>query len=396
MALDTVLPPLLDAALPQWPSPEDLAAVCTELSRRPPLVRYGDCRVLRDRLAAVARGEGLVVQAGDCAELFAEVSGSTTARKRAQVEDLAELASRTTGLPTVAIGRIAGQFAKPRSHPLERGPRGVDLAVYRGDAVNSITPTVAGRRPEPRRLLTAYDKAAQILGHLGRGARGQGPAVFTSHEALLCDYEKALVRVDPVSGTSYGSSGHLLWVGDRTRRAAGPHVALLARVANPVAVKLGPAATPRQVEELVDLLDPDRRPGRLVLVPRLGVGGVARLLPDLVRAATSSGARPVWLCDPMHANTLRTAHGVKTRAVDDVVSEALEFVAVLRSAGAHPGGLHLEVSPDDVTECLWHRWEALGFPRLPRYRTACDPRLDPQQARYVVDAFARAAAEAPA
>jgi 3-deoxy-7-phosphoheptulonate synthase len=379
----------LSAALPHWPSADDLEAVVTELRARPPLVRYDDCRALGARLATVARGDALVIQAGDCAEMFAEVSGHSTARKHRQIADLRRTMSRASGLPTVGVGRLAGQFAKPRSHPVEPGPDGVDLPVYRGDAVNGLLATLADRTPDPRRLLTAYDKSAQVL----RCLRSRpGRRVWTSHEALLCEYEEALVRTDPATLTPYASSGHLLWIGDRTRQLGGQHVALLSGVANPVGVKLGPSATPEDVADLVEMLDPLREPGRLVLVPRLGAAKVASVLPGLVEAAMDAGARPVWLCDPMHANTIRLDGGRKTRAVDAVLSEALDFVRVLRGAGAHPGGLHLEVTPDDVTECVYRSDDATGSPWLPRYRTACDPRLNPEQARVVVDAFARAVA----
>ncbi|MGC9665112.1 3-deoxy-7-phosphoheptulonate synthase [Planosporangium sp. 12N6] len=366
-----------------WPSATAVAAVTAELRRRPPLVAYADCAALTGRLARVADGGGHVLQAGDCAELFAEVSAAGTARKIVQLHDLASAVTRATRVPVVRIGRLAGQFAKPRSRATVPGPGGEPLPAYRGDAVNDLVPTPAARTPDPRRMLTAYDRSAEVLGHLAGGP------IYTSHEALLCEYEEALARLDPATGVRYGSSAHLLWVGDRSRQVDGPHVDLLARVANPVAVKLGPTATAHDVAALVERLDPDRAPGRLVLVARLGAGAVVDLLPPLVEAARTGGARPVWLCDPMHANTVSTPDGRKTRPVDDVVREVTGFVGVLRAAGVHPGGLHLETSPDDVTECVEARADLPAAAALPRYRTACDPRLNPGQARRVVEAFVR-------
>jgi 3-deoxy-7-phosphoheptulonate synthase len=373
-------PPVLDAG---WPSTSDVAGVEDELRRRPPLVRFADCHALRDRLARVAAGAGFVIQGGDCAELFAEVSAATTARKVHQMHDVAAVIGRATGRPVVRVGRIAGQFAKPRSQPTESGPDGEPLPVYRGDAVNDLAATPAARAADPRRMLVAYDRSAEVLGHLSGGP------VYTSHEALLGEYEESLARVDPATGALYGSSGHLLWVGDRSRRVGGRHVDLLARMANPVAVKVGPTATVEDVAALVERLDPARTPGRLVLIARLGAGRVAELLPPLVAAARGRSAGspgPVWLCDPMHANTVRTADGRKTRRVDDVVAEVVSFAGVLRAQGVHPGGLHLEMSPDDVTECV----DATDDQPLPRYRSACDPRLNPRQARRVANAFAEA------
>ncbi|MFD0823780.1 3-deoxy-7-phosphoheptulonate synthase, partial [Micromonospora zhanjiangensis] len=291
-----------------------------------------------------------------------------------------------------------GQFAKPRSAAVEPGPDGTPLPVYRGDAVNSVEPTAPARTPDPRRLLTAYEMAGRVLAHLPSG-------VYTSHEALLTEYERALVRTDPATGRRYCSSAHLLWAGHRTRQPAGGHVDLPADLANPVAVKVGPGTTPADLTALVDRLDPYREPGRLTLITRFGAGEVRRHLPTLVAAVHRHGARPVWLCDPMHGNTIHTADRRKTRAVRDLFAEVLGFVDVLlrdlfaevlgfvdvlRAAGGHPGGLHLEMSPQDVTKCVEHRAEALGQPALPRYRTGCDPRLNDRQARRVVADFAAA------
>jgi 3-deoxy-7-phosphoheptulonate synthase len=375
--------PAADATLPLWPSPGQLDEVLTKLRRRAPLVPFARCRALQRELERVAAGDAFLVQAGDCAELFAEVSERTSMRKATQLGELSRLVAEATGRGAVAVGRIAGQFAKPRSGAVECRA-GKALPVFRGDSVNSRTPTAAARRPDAQRLLTAYDKAAQTLGHLA------DLPVFTSHEALLLEYEEALVRVDERTGARYASSADLLWVGERTRQVGGPHVDLLAAIANPVAVKLGPTATPADVVALVNRLDPARRPGRLVFVARLGAARVRSVLPDLAEAARSAGARPLWVCDPMHGNTVRIAGGRKTRTVDDVIDDVVGFVHVLRAAGVHPGGIHLETTPDPVTECVETPSEALTPRHLPRYWTGCDPRLNPGQARRVTAAFAAA------
>ncbi|MEV0622628.1 3-deoxy-7-phosphoheptulonate synthase [Nonomuraea sp. NPDC050404] len=372
--------------MPDWSTGGDLAAVVAELARRPALVSYESTRALRERLAEVATGGGFILHAGDCAEMFAEVLPGLVARKVAQLTELAAiLTDLRDPAATVVVGRIAGQFAKPRSYPTEAVADGSHVPIYMGDAVNGLAATALARTPRARRLLLAYDKSAEVLGHLA-ATRAPQP-VFTSHEALLHVYEEPLVRPAGIAGAAYASSAHLLWVGDRTRHADGPHVALAARVANPVAVKLGPAAGPQDVAALVEALDPVREPGRLAFVARLGTGRVAESLPRLLAAARDSGARPLWLCDPMHGNT-RRHDGYKIRVVDHVVAEARAFVRVARHHGVHPAGLHLEITPDDVIECLDHAEPPLPSIDPSRYRTGCDPRLNPEQARRVVTAFA--------
>jgi len=375
-----------DEALPVWPSTEAVEAVSQELRHRPPLVAYTDCWALRRRLASVALGHRLVVQGGDCAEMYDDESARSTLSKRAQLDELGRGLQQLTGLPAVLIGRMAGQFAKPRSCAYEPGPGAARIPVYRGDAVNSADPVASRRVPDPRRMLTAYDHSARVIGHL---ALGSGPQVWTSHEAILSAYEEPLVRTDGDTGGRYGSSGHLLWVGERTRSPSSPQVSLLRGVDNAVGVKLGPDATPAELGQLIDQLDPLRQPGRLVLIPRMGADRVTDRLPALVRAATAAGIRPVWICDPMHGNTVKLPDGRKTRALEDVVAEVRGFVSVLSSLGHRPGGLHLEVTPDDVTECVETRAQ-LADPWLPRYRSGCDPRLSPVQARQVAAAFASA------
>ncbi|BAK33890.1 phospho-2-dehydro-3-deoxyheptonate aldolase [Microlunatus phosphovorus NM-1] len=377
-------PPASEAAVsPLWPSGPELTAAVTELRGRLALVEYADCWALRRRLAAAALGHALVMQGGDCAELFAEVSDRTTDRKRAQLAGLGRRLSEATELPSVLIGRMAGQFAKPRSCGYEPGPDGGEIPVYRGDAVNTVLATHAGRAADPRRMLTAYDCSAAVLRRLSQWA---GEPVWASHEALLIEYEGSLVRRDVGTGSPYASSGHLLWAGERTRSASGPQISLLAGVDNPVAVKLGPSTTPAEVIELIEVLDPQRQPGRLTFISRMGAGRVLDRLPALVATAAAVGAHPVWLCDPMHGNTVKLADGRKIRAVSDIVAEVHGFVEAVRASGQRPAGLHLECTPDDVTECVPRR-EDIGVAALPRYVSGCDPRLTQEQAEQVLDAF---------
>ncbi len=377
------------SALPDWPDADHMREVLAELRERPPLVGFDRCRALSDDLARVAEGRGFVVHAGDCAELFADVSPLLSARKDAQLRDLSWILRHATRRPVVRLGRIAGQFAKPRSSALEDHD-GRPLPVYRGDAINDRATDPLARHADCGRLLTAYDKAAEVLRHLR--ARRRPSTLYSSHDALLCEFEEALVRVDPHTELRYASSAHLLWAGDRTRDPDGPHVELLASVANPVAVKLGPRATDADVAELIEVLDPDRRPGRLVFIARLGSDAIERRLPTLVAAVRTSEARPVWLCDPMHQNTFYTAHSRKSRAIADIVGEVAAFVRILHQHGAHPGGLHLEATPERVTECVERREDAGSPTDLPRYHSGCDPRLNARQARRVVASFTTALA----
>jgi 3-deoxy-7-phosphoheptulonate synthase len=380
-------------ALVVWPSAGAARAVAGALAGRPPLVDLASCQALHDRLADAALGRALVVQAGDCAERFHEVSPRSTRRKRGQLTALGRLTTEHTGLPAVLVGRMAGQFAKPRSCPTEPGPDGTPIAVYRGDAVNDAAPDPLARVADPRRMLAAYAHSAAVLDHLAGHPRSAA-RVWVSHEALLPEYEQPLVRLDPATGTRYASSGHLLWAGARTRSPRGQQVRMLAGVANPIGVKLGPETTAAELTELIETLDPRRLPGRLVLIPRLGHARVHDVLPRLAAAAAGTGARPVWLCDPAHGNTIKLADGRKVRVVTQLVAEVRGFVAALAAAGQRPGGLHLEATPDRVTECVAGEADlAGGNPVLPRYTSACDPRLSPVQARQVTLAFLAALAQ---
>jgi 3-deoxy-7-phosphoheptulonate synthase len=365
------------AQQPDWPDLDLLDDVTSQLAVSPPLVSYLDCHRLRDHLAAVSRGEAFLLQGGDCAETFAAASARAAAGTSRILTQLALVLRRGFGLPVVTVGRIAGQYGKPRSSRTETR-HGVTLPVYRGDAVNGPDFTAAARAADARRLLRTYDASAATNRQLG-DQLGDG-RFFTSHEALLLPYESALVREDPLSGTRYGSSGHLLWIGERTRQLDGAHVAFAAGISNPIAVKVGPSTTSDDVLALVDRLDPDREPGRLTLITRMGVNRVHDVLPGLVEKVNASCPQVSWVCDPMHGNTITAPSGHKTRRFDDVVGEVTGFFEVHLALGTHPGGLHLEVTGEDVTECVG------GNPMVTidglhrRYETACDPRLNPTQA----------------
>jgi 3-deoxy-7-phosphoheptulonate synthase len=397
------------------------------LESLPPLVLAGECDQLKERLAAVARGEAFVLQGGDCAETFAGTTADSIRGKLKTLLQMAVVLTYAASVPVVKIGRMAGQFAKPRSAAAEvRG--GVELPVYRGDAVNGIEFTATARTPDPGRLLDAYhcssvtlnlcrasagggyadlrqvhawnqdfvaDSPAghryeQLAGEIDRAiafmhACGADPEEFravefySSHEALLLDYERALTRTDPRSGLSYDLSAHLLWIGERTRALGGAHVEFARRIRNPVAVKIGPAATAPDVLALIEALDPDREPGRLTLVTRMGAHQVRETLPPLVEKVAASGAEVVWVCDPMHGNTVPAASGQKTRHFDDVLDEVTGFFEVHRALGTHPGGIHIEFTGDDVTECIGGGQHIAESDLRHRYQTACDPRLNRSQ-----------------
>ncbi|QKW21674.1 3-deoxy-7-phosphoheptulonate synthase class II [Kitasatospora sp. NA04385] len=413
---------------PDWPDPVALRRVLADLSAARPLVSAGQCDRLRDRLAAVARGEAFLLQGGDCAETFDGVSAGQVSDKVRTLQQMALLLTQASSLPVVKVGRMAGQYAKPRSSGHETRD-GRTLPSYRGDAVNGAGFTADERRPDPERLRTAHRTAARTLeliraasdggsADLERvhawnrdfvadspareryrgpvrdfeatlrllrafGARGGGiggPAeVFTSHEALLLDYEDALTRLDPYTGARYALSAHLLWIGERTRRIDGAHVAFAASLRNPVAVKIGPTAEPDEVLELVRRIDPHGEPGRLTLISRMGAGAVRDRLPRLVERIAAAGAPVAWVCDPMHGNTVQAPTGHKTRRLDDVMDEVTGFFEVHRALGTHPGGLHLELTGEEVTECVGGSHE-VTFADLPRrYETGCDPRLNRSQ-----------------
>ncbi len=412
------------AQQPSWPDPAAVAQVFRVLQEVPPLVQPQECDVLRAHLAAVARGEAFLLQGGDCAETFA---ANTAEGIRGKVRTLLQMAVVLTygaSVPVVKVGRLAGQYAKPRSADLEAG---TGLPSYRGDAVNDLH---GDRTPDPQRMIRAYANSAATLNYmramstdgsadlaavhdwntafvasspagsryealardidralafmracgldLERMSETHGVQLFSSHEALLLEYERALTRTDERSGLPYDLSAHLVWIGERTRQLDGAHVELLSRLANPVGIKLGPSTTPEQAVALCERLDPALVPGRLTLISRMGAGRVRDALPGLVRAveAARGPGSVVWTCDPMHGNTTETASGYKTRHFDDVMDEVRGFFEVHAALGTHPGGVHVELTGDDVTECLGGAYELTDADLAGRYETACDPRLN--------------------
>lgn len=374
---------------PDWGDPELLAEVTRTLAGLPPLVTRAECARLTEAVAEVERGRALLLQGGDCAERFRESGPEQVGAKLLQLYGLTAGMRAATGLPAVPVGRLAGQYGKPRSAPYERGADGRPVPAYRGDAVNSPAGDAAARDPDPSRLLRAYACAERVLHEVRGSWRGRDPLerAYVSHEALLLDYEQPLTRRDGTA--AYASSAHSVWIGERTRDPGGPHVAFAAGIANTVGVKLGPSITPAQAVRLSRLLNPDGRPGRLVFVVRLGATKVRTLLPEIVGEVTRRGTPVVWLCDPMHGNTVRLGSGPKTRPMEAILEEVVAFVRVLQAQRRHPAGLHLEMTPQDVTECVTAPRPHAGPPALPRYRTACDPRLNAGQAAEVVDRFVR-------
>ncbi len=411
---------------PQWPDTAAAAAVSRELQSVPPLVFAGEVDLLRERLARVASGKAFLLQGGDCAETF---QGATADNIRNRVKTILQMAVVLTygaSMPIVKMGRMAGQFAKPRSSDDETRD-GVTLPAYRGDIVNGYDFTEESRTPNPARMLQGYHTAASTLNLIraftqggfadlrmvhswNRGfaenpanARYEGLAkeidrairfmeaagadfdelkrveFYASHEGLLMDYERPLTRIDSRTGTPYVTSGHFLWIGERTREIDGAHVDFFSRVRNPIGVKVGPAMTPDALEALIDKLDPAREPGRLTLITRMGATAIRDALPPLLDATKSLEVQPVWVTDPMHGNGITTSTGYKTRRFDDVVDEVQGFFEAHRLIGTHPGGVHVELTGDDVTECLGgsQQIDELGLEN--KYESLCDPRLNHQQ-----------------
>ena len=415
------------AQQPGWPDPAAAAAVTREIARIPPLVFAGECDILKERLAAVARGEAFVLQGGDCAETFA---GSTADAIRGKLRTLLQMAVILTyaaSVPVVKIGRLAGQFAKPRSSDTETRD-GTALPAYRGDAVNGLEFTAEARAPDPQRMLRACHYSAATLnlcraftqggyadlrqvhtwntdfvaaspagrryealaGEIDRAltfmhASGTNPAEFrtvefySSHEALLLEYERAMTRIDSRTGLPYDTSAHFPWIGERTRALDGAHVEFFRHVRNPVGVKLGPSTTPEDALALSGRLNPDNEPGRLTFITRMGASAIRSGLPPVVEKVTASGAQVAWVCDPMHGNTIEAPGGRKTRHVEDILAEVTGFFEVHHALGTHPGGIHIEFTGDDVTECLGGSHSLTEADLTGRYETACDPRLNQSQ-----------------
>jgi 3-deoxy-7-phosphoheptulonate synthase len=367
------------AQQPSWDYHPELVRIRTELAELPPLVGQDEVQALGRSLALVEAGSAYVLHVGECAELFAMASPAGIERRISLYRGLADRLAHGSGQNVVLLARMAGQHAKPRSQPTETLPDGRRLPAYRGDAVNSLRGLTGARQPDPWRMLTSYHRSRDTLRLLASHDHLVRP-VFVSHEALLRDYEEPLTRGDRVP---YSASGHLLWIGDRTRRLWNWHIQWAKVIANPVAVKLGPTATPDDVVEIVRALNPRREPGRLSLIARMGANAAADRLSQL--AATVGAARTpvVWQCDPMHGNT-RKLGTAKVRLLPDIRAEITSFVQTLRGAGCHPGGLHLEVTPEDVHECHNDLAGTSGQDSNP----PCDPRLNPQQAMEIVDHFA--------
>ncbi|MER6014410.1 3-deoxy-7-phosphoheptulonate synthase [Streptomyces bluensis] len=369
---------------PPWGDPAQVEQVRDVLATLPPLVEAESLGRLRGLLASVAAGQAQVLQAGDCAEDPAECTANDVERKVGLLNVLAGVMRAITHQPVVRVGRIGGQYAKPRSARTE-WVGGVEIPVYRGHMVNGPEPDLEARRPDPRRLLAGYRAASQLMANLGPTRRARvEPTVWTSHEALLLDYEIPMLRRDREDRVTLTST-HWPWIGERTREVEGAHVSLLADVVNPVACKVGPRMTVADLLGLCARLDPGQEPGRLTFIARMGADATMDVLPPLVRAVRAAGHPVIWLVDPMHANTVTTADGRKTRVVETIVREVRAFQVAVRTAGGIPGGIHLETTPDDVTECVDASY---GTDRIgENYTTLCDPRLNPRQAVSVVSAW---------
>lgn len=418
---------LPQAQQPTYPDQDAVDRVVDELEMQPPLVFAGECDELREQIAAVADGRAFLLQGGDCAETFDALSADSIKRKLMVQLSMSVVMTYAAQVPVVKLGRIAGQYAKPRSKDTEK--RGdVELPSYRGDAVNGLDFTPESRAHDPERLMKVYHSSAATLNlvraftkggladlravHLWNGEFVRDSRVeteyeelaeeieralafmvacgvrdeslntvdfYASHEALLLEYERALTRIDSRTGLPYDVSGHFLWIGERTRQIDGAHVELLRQVRNPLGIKLGPTTTPEQAIALADALDPDREPGRITFITRMGAKKVRDVLPGLIRGVEATGRKVAWVCDPMHGNTFETANGFKTRSFADVAEEVNGFFDVHSQLGTWPGGLHVELTGDDVTECVGGAFSLTEEDLATRYQTACDPRLNRNQ-----------------
>ncbi|WP_033233267.1 class II 3-deoxy-7-phosphoheptulonate synthase [Ponticaulis koreensis] len=414
-----------------YPDESRLAAVEEQLKSYPPLVFAGEARRLRKRLAEVAAGKAFLLQGGDCAESFKEFHPNNIRDTFRVILQMAVVLTFAAEKPVVKVGRIAGQFAKPRSSAVE-AIGGVELPSYRGDIINGMDFDDASRAPDPGRLLQAYSQSAAtlnllrafsqggyadlnnvhtwMLGFIERSPQGEKYAAladqisksmafmracgispdttpevqqvefYTSHEALLLGYEEALTRIDSTTGEWYDTSAHMLWIGHRTRQIDHAHVEFCKGVKNPIGIKCGPGLETDELLRLIETLNPKDEAGRIVLIARFGADGVAQGLPGLVRAVQASGRNVVWSSDPMHGNTLKTDNGFKTRPVDRILSEVRDFIDIVSSEGAHPGGVHFEMTGQDVTECIGGAQAISEEDLSSRYHTHCDPRLNGEQA----------------
>ena len=415
--------------MPDYPDQAALQAVEAQLAKYPPLVFAGEARRLKKHLAQAAQGKAFLLQGGDCAESFAEFSADNIRDTFKVMLQMAVVLTFGAKVPVIKVGRMAGQFAKPRSAPTEV-IGGVEYPSYRGDIINGFDATVEARRPDPARMLQAYTQAAASLNLLRAFSTGgyadiqrvhswtlgfadqdkaeryraisdrisdaldfmaaagvDGSNVhqlstvefYTSHEALLLEYEEALCRIDSTTGLPVAGSGHMIWIGDRTRQPDGAHVDFCRGVQNPIGLKCGPSISTDDLKILIDRLNPDNEAGRLTLIARFGAGKVGDHLPRLIRAVQEMGANVVWSCDPMHGNTIKAASGYKTRPFESVLREVREFFAIHKAEGTIPAGVHFEMTGKDVTECTGGLRAVSDEDLSDRYHTACDPRLNASQ-----------------
>lgn len=380
------------AQQPDWRDHTAYHEACQGLVTAPPLVTGAEIRQLRWSLSKLLTTDALLLQLGDCAESFYECTPRHISEKLHVIDRLGDRLSELTGRSVIRVGRMGGQFAKPRSQATERHGALI-IPSFQGHMINSEIATLMTRKPNPARMLWAYDASDKVQRAMRTHRRGNGrvPTMegpWSSHEALVIDYESRLIRRDPETDDLYLASTHLPWVGERTRQPADAHVALLSSVTNPVGCKIGPTANPDDVSRLCEVLDPRREPGRLVLIPRMGRDRIKEALPPIVRRVANAGHPVVWLSDPMHGNTVKSRFGLKTRHLTDVITEALRFRDILETSRQHAAGLHLEVAADDVTECVGG---SVGSEdELQRHYTSlCDPRLNVDQATELVEAWAK-------
>jgi 3-deoxy-7-phosphoheptulonate synthase len=418
------------AQMPDYPDQQALAEVEAKLNRYPPLVFAGEARRLREGLADVAAGRAFLLQGGDCAESFAEFHPDNIRDTLRVFLQMAVVLTFGAAMPVIKVGRMAGQFAKPRSAPLENSG-GIELPSYRGDIVNALEFDPDSRMPDPQRQIQAYAQAAAtlnllraftdggyaaltrvhswMLGFVERSPQGERyrdfadrisealafmtacgvtdlntpeikrTTLYTSHEALLLGFEQAMTRIDSTSGLWYDTSAHLVWVGERTRDPEGAHVEFCRGISNPVGVKAGPSMTPDGLLRLCDILDPKNEPGRLTVIARMGHEQVGIRLPALVRAIKREGRHVVWCCDPMHGNTIKSSTGYKTRPFERILNEVKDFFAVHKAEGTHGGGVHIEMTGQEVTECTGGAQAITDEHLSSRYHTHCDPRLNASQ-----------------
>ena len=420
-------PGLIAAQQPTWPDAAAVKEAVAELESFPPLVFAGECDNLKAKIAQAANGNAFWLQGGDCAETFAGATADSIRNRIKTILQMAAVLQYFSSLPVVKVGRMAGQFAKPRSNDNETR-EGVTLPAYRGDAVNDLEFTAKSRTPDPKRLVRVYNTSSATLNlvraftqggfadlrqvhtwnrgfaadarfsaryeemanEIGRAIQfmqsaGVDPESFrsvdfySSHEALILEYEKALTRIDSRTENPYDVSAHFLWIGERTRQLDGAHMDFAQKIHNPIGVKLGPKTTPEEVLAIIAKLNPNNEAGRLTFITRMGAGLIREKLPALIESVKKSGAIVLWVCDPMHGNTYEAPSGYKTRKFDDVLDEVRGFFEVHKKLGTHPGGIHIELTGDDVTECVGGGDQISHEDLASRYESACDPRLNHTQ-----------------